>query len=566
MDTPRKHKRIVLSESKFGGFCQIFYYCPSCGTELIGDDKYFKEHSRGMAAAMGVYDFAAEDEVKDGLTCPVCGAGINDRDNGLFLDVSRNKLAYEVLRLKNNDTTGMFDWSKGKGSLREEFYRNYGFYFNYDNSQIEVHDYHDGTDGMKWLIAVKPADEWKVDGVFECLKQVRTKRKEQTVGDSVEKIMAECEAQPIDTLEVNTASIKSDPETLKRYIEHLINLESSIYSTKSRLEGLLKLQIPIAEEASVAGYIASEAKRDELEKAKEAYKNLPGREAFLSSKPVMPTPPEEPQEPTRPEMKKAGLFNKRKIQEENEAATKEYEEKYHKYEQKHEEYIKALEQYNKQCEEYEKALEAFDKEIDKKLHDAEKAAAEKVKIAEDAVANAMKNPPETVEIQEKRMLSAEIEQAKKTLGDLVKAKNELYSTNVIFGKYRDIVALTSFYEYLVAGRCDSLEGKDGAYNIYESEIRTNQIIPQLNDVMDSLEQIKNGQYMVYSTIKGVYSNLEQLNTKTEAALIAMDQMQDDISQISKQSEVIAYNTEQAAFYAKKNKELTDALGFMVALK
>ena len=164
------------------------------------------------------------------------------------------------------------------------------------------------------------------------------------------------------------------------------------------------------------------------------------------------------------------------------------------------------------------------------------------------------------------MLSAEIEQAKKTLGDLVKAKNELYSTNVIFGKYRDIVALTSFYEYLVAGRCDSLEGKDGAYNIYESEIRTNQIISQLNDVMDSLEQIKNGQYMVYSTIKGVYSNLEQLNTKTEAALIAMDQMQDDISQISKQSEVIAYNTEQAAFYAKKNKELTDALGFMVALK
>ena len=38
-----------------------------------------------------------------------------------------------------------------------------------------------------------------------------------------------------------------------------------------------------------------------------------------------------------------------------------------------------------------------------------------------------------------------------------------------------------------------------------------------------------------------------------------------MSRIADNTEVIAYNTERTAFYAKKNTELTNALGFMVAL-
>ena len=43
-------------------------------------------------------------------------------------------------------------------------------------------------------------------------------------------------------------------------------------------------------------------------------------------------------------------------------------------------------------------------------------------------------------------------------------------------------------------------------------------------------------------------------------------MKSYMSKIADNTEVIAYNTEKTAYYAKKNAELTNALGFLVALK
>ena len=64
---------------------------------------------------------------------------------------------------------------------------------------------------------------------------------------------------------------------------------------------------------------------------------------------------------------------------------------------------------------------------------------------------------------------------------------QMYSLDVIFPKYRNIIAVSSFYEYLLSGRCDKLEG---AYNIFESELRMNLIINKIDDVIKHLEKIE----------------------------------------------------------------------------
>ena len=74
----------------------------------------------------------------------------------------------------------------------------------------------------------------------------------------------------------------------------------------------------------------------------------------------------------------------------------------------------------------------------------------------------------------------------------------MYSLDVIFPKYRNIIAVSSFYEYLLSGRCDKLEG---AYNIFESELRMNLIINKIDDVIKHLEKIEQHQYMLYSAIQ-----------------------------------------------------------------
>ena len=90
---------------------------------------------------------------------------------------------------------------------------------------------------------------------------------------------------------------------------------------------------------------------------------------------------------------------------------------------------------------------------------------------------------------------------KLVLSTLENALEQLYDENIIFPKYRNLVAITAINEYLMSGRCDKLEGSDGAYNLYEMELRQNIIIAQLSSIIDNLEQIRNNQFSLYQELQ-----------------------------------------------------------------
>lgn len=77
----------------------------------------------------------------------------------------------------------------------------------------------------------------------------------------------------------------------------------------------------------------------------------------------------------------------------------------------------------------------------------------------------------------------------------------LYSVNIIGEKYRNLVAVSSFYEYLKYERCSSLTGVHGAYNKFEDEIYKQRILAKLDEVIRKLDEIKANQFMLYNAIK-----------------------------------------------------------------
>ena len=85
-----------------------------------------------------------------------------------------------------------------------------------------------------------------------------------------------------------------------------------------------------------------------------------------------------------------------------------------------------------------------------------------------------------------------------------------YKQDIIYPKYRNLAALTSIYEYLESGRCDELTGPQGAYNLYEDELRKDIIINQLNTIISDLEQIKYNQYMLYQEVKQIQTNTQRI--------------------------------------------------------
>jgi len=94
--------------------------------------------------------------------------------------------------------------------------------------------------------------------------------------------------------------------------------------------------------------------------------------------------------------------------------------------------------------------------------------------------------------------------------------SKIYEKNIIFPKYRNLVALSSLYEYICAGRSYALEGPEGAYNIYEAERRLNRIVTQLDKIIAHLDVIRDNQFVLFSTIQEINQKYTQLLDAVQA--------------------------------------------------
>ena len=116
---------------------------------------------------------------------------------------------------------------------------------------------------------------------------------------------------------------------------------------------------------------------------------------------------------------------------------------------------------------------------------------------------------------------AEVEKMNGPLDETKALLSKAYDIDIIFPKYRNMVAMCTMYEYFASGRCTELMGPTGAYNLYEAELRQNIIINQLEKVNENLEQVKQNQYVLYQGIaetnailRGVSSDIKGILSMT----------------------------------------------------
>lgn len=128
-----------------------------------------------------------------------------------------------------------------------------------------------------------------------------------------------------------------------------------------------------------------------------------------------------------------------------------------------------------------------------------------------------------------------------------------YKRDIIYPKYQGFIPISSFLEYLKSGRCDSLMGHEGAYNIYENEMRLNLIITKMDDVIRQLENIRSAQYMLYDAVTNANSVINKLVQR-------MDSVTNNLSDIKNDAVFIRYNTEISA----KNSEFIKWITYLKA--
>lgn len=215
-----------------------------------------------------------------------------------------------------------------------------------------------------------------------------------------------------------------------------------------------------------------------------------------------------------------------KEEESDRAAKKaEYEKDLAEYEK---ELAKAKKIYPKQLARYEKKVEKAKKEYGLQKEQAEKTY--------------------TLEKQQLNDLSDQLVETKHLLA-------RLYSNNWIFEKYRNMVAMATMYEYFASGRCTELKGPNGAYNLFEQELRQNLILNKLDLISSQLEDIKQNQYILYTELK-------RTNNLVESVVSELQDIRQKVQHISDKTDEIAVSSQLIMYYSKISSENTEALKYI----
>lgn len=371
---------------------------------------------------------------------------------------------------------------------------------------------------------------------------------------SAEQYINEVQANCLVTEEI----LKKENLDIKGYLDKLISIESEIYYFEKQLKALCIAQKDTGRKAlkerCLGLKLAEESVKHELQAVIAEKKKLNEKYQLrtLNISPddfglFLPEPPV---------IMKAGLFNKKQIEAENMRAKELYESEMATFNSKWE---------HIQAEEQEK--------ITRENNDITKLReAEEVKL--DAQISNLSEQIETGSIdvsssgiqQADEFCLKEIDEVKEKIVQLCNIRAQLIALNVIYPKYLNLIALTTFSEYFETGRCTTLEGPDGAYNLFENEIRANRIIAQLDQVIDSLDTIKQNQYKAYCVLSQISNDTTSISDKMTSAVKSLSEISTNTAVIKETNAQIAYNTAKTAHYAKVNAELTNALGYIAAFK
>lgn len=134
-----------------------------------------------------------------------------------------------------------------------------------------------------------------------------------------------------------------------------------------------------------------------------------------------------------------------------------------------------------------------------------------------------------------------------------KILDKAYELGVIHPKYRyNLSYICAIFEYLDTGRCYTLEGHEGAYNLLEKDIKYNMINDKLDVIITKLDQIQEKQNELYSVMMEINHNIDELHKSIEVSsqnvINNMSGIKEGIDAIEYNQKIIARNTEFQKWY------------------
>ena len=143
---------------------------------------------------------------------------------------------------------------------------------------------------------------------------------------------------------------------------------------------------------------------------------------------------------------------------------------------------------------------------------------------------------------------------------------KLYDLDIIYRKYRSLVPISMFCEYLDSGIRDELHGANGMYDLYEQQILGKQIVGELSTVNDNLRTVSRQLGSISAKLTGIQQNQVLLYEEVARGNAIASKIQESTEQMLSICDThltsIQNATEMTAFHTEATARRTDAMARM----
>lgn len=169
------------------------------------------------------------------------------------------------------------------------------------------------------------------------------------------------------------------------------------------------------------------------------------------------------------------------------------------------EYAEKLRKYN---EEYEERVRKYDEEYNRKYQEYQRKSEEYQRAVKESNARRMRS--EERELRYQRTLENMLSELGEQVRMLNKTREKAYEAGIVYPKYQGLIPIVMFCEYIESGRCNTLTGHEGAYNIYESDMKYHNIVTRLDRIQSSLDEIRMNQQTLYNVMEEANFRIDNL--------------------------------------------------------
>lgn len=163
------------------------------------------------------------------------------------------------------------------------------------------------------------------------------------------------------------------------------------------------------------------------------------------------------------------------------------------------------------------------------------------------------------------LIDNEAEMIRETKSEVEATLNELYNLRIngvlcLHPNYQGLIPISIIYGYFDTGRCNQLQGHEGAYNLYEDEKMKGMIINKLEIVSKQLGELNNTMVYVGKAIEECNEQLYELESKSERMISSVNCMNNNVTTqlngVYNQMSAIQENTANSAYYAEVGAKMT----------